>query len=199
MSIYYPFVFAVMAAYFLVIGFRVVVSKRPYLMPSRYTFALLLLAFSPQFVNSAKLLSGGMPEGTLWLELLSPAMFLCLLGYFWFQLTGYVVVGILPESFRQAIHASLEKHGQSFEERLSIIDLTSIGATLHVTVHSWAGSGQLRLLGADDPSLLSRIVAGVNDYYAEHDNKLNTMTPRLYVVMGLFLLAGAGVMLFYIS
>lgn len=195
MILYYPLVTAAMAAYFLVIGLRVLVAKKPVMISSRYVFALLVVGFSPQLVNSAIVLSEGTTRGTIWLGALLPVLTLGLVAVFWFHLKGYVAIGISEDSFGEAIRFSLEKNGLPFEEQISAIDLPAVRAKLQVAVRSWAGSGQLRLSGHDDPGLLPRIVTGINDYYAERDIEPTTMASWMYLLIGSLLLTVTGALL----
>jgi len=192
MKIYFLFLFALMACFFLIIGIKVVLSKRPLFMPSRYFFVFMILAFSPQFVNTASMLFRDLPSKLGLILYLNPIMFICLLVFFWIQMKGYMAIGISDDSFRDAMHFSLNKINQPFEERLSMIKLTSIDANLQVAIQSWVGAGQIKLKGSKDAKLLSEIIEGINEYYINNKIKPNNTTSIFYIIMGIFMLIFAG-------
>ena len=196
MMIYFPILFTLMSIFFLIIGVKVVLTKRPLFISSRYFFAFTVLGFSPQFVNTAVLLSKGVPTNLSIILLMSPIVFICLLVFFWLQMTGYIAIGISDDSFREALHFSLKKNELAFEEQLSAIKLTSINAHLQIAIQSWIGAGQLKLKKKNDKSVLPQIISGMNDFYIENDIKPNNITSAFYTIMGIFMLIFA-VLLFF--
>ena len=196
MMIYFPILFTLMSIFFLIIGVKVVLTKRPLFISSRYFFAFTVLGFSPQFVNTAVLLSKGVPTNLSIILLMSPIVFICLLIFFWLQMTGYIAIGISDDSFREALHFSLKKNELAFEEQLSAIKLTSINAHLQIAIQSWIGAGQLKLKKKNDKSVLPQIISGMNDFYIENDIKPNNITSAFYTIMGIFMLIFA-VLLFF--
>ena len=196
MMIYFPILFTLMSIFFLIIGVKVVLTKRPLFISSRYFFAFTVLGFSPQFVNTAVLLSKGVPTNLSIILLMSPIVFICLLIFFWLQMTGYIAIGISDDSFRDALHFSLKKNELAFEEQLSAIKLTSINAHLQIAIQSWIGAGQLKLKKKNDKSVLPQIISGMNDFYIENDIKPNNITSAFYTIMGIFMLIFA-VLLFF--
>ena len=193
MKIYFPFIFAIMAFFFLFIGIKVVMSRRPLFMPSKYFFAFLVLAFSPQFGITADLFFKDPPSKLRLLFLLSPILFVCLLVYFWILMKGYMAIGVSDDSFREAIHFSLKRINQPFDENLSAIKLTAINAKLQIAIQSWTGSAQLRLKQSKDTKLLSEIIAGINEYYDKNNIKPNNVTSIFYLFIGVFMLVFAGI------
>jgi len=196
-KIYFPLLFALMAFFFLFIGIKVVLSKRPLFMSSRCFFAILVLAFSPQFINAANLLSKDLPSNFTIIIYLSPIMFVCLLVFCWFQMKGYMAIGVSEESFREALHFSLNKNNLPFDEKLSFINLTSINARLQIAIQSWIGAGQLKIKKSKDSKILSEIVKGINEYYIENNIRPNNVTSIFYILMGVFMLVFA-VAMYYI-
>jgi hypothetical protein len=181
-----------MALFFLIIGVKVVLTKRPIFLPSRYFFVFLLFAISPQFVNTASMLRDDISEGLSFILLLNPVMYICLIIFSWIQMRGYMAIGVTGESFRKALHYSLDKNDIQFEEQLSAIKLTSLNASLQVAIQSWIGAGQLKLKQSHDNKLLSNIVSDVNEYFVEYKVKPNNITSVFYIVMGIFMFVSAG-------
>ncbi|MDF7826268.1 hypothetical protein P4B35_19730 [Pontiellaceae bacterium B12227] len=199
MKIYFPLLFGLMAAYFLWIGLKVVLQKKPLLLPSRFFFAVMVLAFSPQLFNTTRLMGDTCSSGISILLWLNPVMFMCLLIFFWIQMKGYILIGIHDESFREALHFSLNKNKLKFEERLSIVALTEEKADLQVAIQSWTGVGQLKLRKSKNKTLIKNIVGGINEYYAANCIKPNNITSVFYIVMGLLMLICAVAFFFVFS
>lgn len=188
MGIYLSLIMALMAFCFLFVGIKVILSKKPLFISARYLFVFVLLGFSPQFVTAATMLFSDSPIRSGLLLYLSPIMFVILLVFLWFQLQGYMAYGVSDDTFRDALHFSLDKNNLPFEEKLSAIELPSINATLQVAIQSWIGAGQLKLKKSKDAKILPEIINGINQYYSENEVKPNNFTSIFYIVMGVFLL-----------
>ena len=193
MFVYFVLTFVLMAAFFLFIGMRVVLTKRPYFMSSRYFFVFMILAFSPQFVSTAWMITKDLPGNANIIFYLNPLLFIFLLAFLWIQMKGYMAIGVSDDSFRDALTFSLNKNNLPFEEQLSIVKLTSIDAILQVAIQSWIGTGQIKLKRSKGANVLPQIVSGLDDYYAENDIKPNNITPVFYIIIGIFMLIFAGV------
>jgi len=106
---------------------------------------------------------------------------------------GYMAIGVSDDSFRDAIHFSLKRINQPFEEKLSAIKLTAINTILQIAIQSWIGSAQLRLKQSKDTKLLTEIIAGMNEYYINNNIKPNNVISTFYILIGFFMLVFAGV------
>jgi len=188
-----------MATFFLYIGLKVVTQKRPLLLSSRYLFAFMVLVFSPQFVNTVGSIGDVDSGGLSLILLLNPIMFICVLAFFWIQMKGYMLIGIHDESFRDALHFSLNKNSMPFEERLSIVALTKEKDDLQVAMQSWIGVGQLKLKKSKDRELLKKVVDGIDDYYLANAIKPNNITSIFYIIIGVFMVICAAAFLFIFS
>lgn len=177
-----------MASFFLVIGISVVAKKKPLLLSSRWFFGIIALAFSFQIMNSIHQLltmdSGGL-SFALWITLI---MYILLLGFLWIQMKGYILIGIFDDSFREALHFSLNQNNLPFEEKLSKVILTEENTELQVAIQSWIGAGQIKQRKPTSPLLMKKVIGGIDDYYSENSIKLNYTTPIFYIIFGLLLL-----------
>jgi hypothetical protein len=180
-----------MAVFFLYIGIKVIVSKRPLLLSSKIFFIFLVFAFSPQLIMSFERLTTSTGDMGLFLYI-SPLMFVVFLIFFWIQMKGFMAIGISDDSFRNALHYSLNQNQIQFEEQLSLIKLTELNAELQVAVQSWVGTGQLKLNKSKDKYLLAKLVSSINDYYISNAIKPNNTTSIFYIVMGLFMSVFSG-------
>ncbi|MCD4824454.1 MAG: hypothetical protein K8S55_07595 [Phycisphaerae bacterium] len=201
MEICFPFLFTfiLMACFILFISIKGVLSQRPVFVPAKYFLVLMVIALFPQFVTSANMLFKGISDSmdNLWMVwCFNAIMAACVLVFFWFQMKGYVAIGVSGDSFRDAIHFSLNKNNQPFEEKLSVINLTSINANLQIAIQSWIGFGQIKLKNSKDSKLLPQIVAGINEYYISNNIKPNNITSIFYIVTGVLMLIFSGVLFF---
>jgi hypothetical protein len=193
-----PLLFFIMASFFLVIGLRGVVSKKPFLISARWSLIVVLLGFAPgmfQFASFPGFAGGFGPMEVLrWsipLMLIVVAIFLCL------TLRGYTAFGVTDVSFREGLLHSLTKLNLPYEETLSAIKLPTIGADLQVAVQSWIGTGQLKMKQRQFRTVLCDIVQGMNEYYqSDTVSKANLTCCIFYTIIGGFLSMLAGVFLF---
>ena len=145
-TVLFPVLFACMALFFLVIGLRGIVLKKPFLISARWLFILVLLGFSPGMFQFAWLpkFSGG-PGMLLALGWLIPVMFIVILVFLYLTLRGYTAFGVTDKSFRDGLLYSLSKLNLPHEETLATLRLPTIGADLQVSAQSWMGTGQVKM------------------------------------------------------
>jgi len=197
MKIYSPILFALLACFFLLIGVKAVLSKKPVFISSKYFYGLIILAFLPLLINTADMISKGYSGKIGLIMYLNPVLFVFLLVFFWFQMKGYMAIGISDDSFREAIHFSLNKNELPFEEKLSVMTLPSLNNELQVAIQSWIGSGQIKLKRSEKTGVLPKIIAAIDEYYATKNITANNFTSIFYIVMGTLMLIFAGVF-FYV-
>jgi len=195
-----PVLLGIMAIFMFAIGLRGIVTQRPFLIPARWFFYQMLLVFLP--VISLPLWLGFSSSGpsTTGLALrvwLYPLMFGCILLMMWFQMQGYMAFAVTDQAFREALISALHKLNLPFEERLSGMRLTSVEADLQVAVQSWMGTGQIKLKGSKDRSLLSQIVSAMNEHFRTSSTQTNMTSCVFYTIMGIFLVIFAVGMLFF--
>lgn len=190
LNTYIPLIFACMALFFLSIGIRVTLSKKPLLFPSKVFFVFMAVALSPQYFM---LIDSALTREHFGLDsFLLPLMFAVLMVFIWIQMKGYTAIGISDDSFRNALHYALRKSGIEFEEQLSTIKLKNMKAELQVAVQGWTGTGLLKLKKSTNKAVLSQLIAGMNEYYNAHSVPINYLTSIFYLIIGFFILAFAG-------
>lgn len=106
MKFYFPVIFVFMSLFFLLIGLRVVVQKRPLVLSARYFFGFMVLAFSPQIVNVIAIAGRDGLDSIFTILWINPIIFTCLLVFMWIQMKGFMLIGIHDDSFRDARHSS---------------------------------------------------------------------------------------------
>ena len=197
-TVLFPCLFGMMALFFLVIGLRGIVTKKPFLISTRWLLAAILLGLFPAMVQVVTLpriaVGSGMVEAIRWL---SPAILIVVAIFLYFTLRGYTAFGVSDISFREGLLHSLKKLNLPYEETLSAVKLPTIGADLQVAVQSWIGTGQLKMKQRQFSTVLRDIVKGMNEYYQSGAvSKVNLTCCIFYAVIGVFLAVFAGVFLF---
>ena len=190
------------ASFCLFIGITLVAKKRPLLISSRFFCAAIALAILPNFIGNSIIMGPSEPGGFPFMTWAIWFVFICVLAVFWIQAKGYLLIGIYDESFRKALHFSLNKSNTPFEERLSegslsVVALTEKEAELHVNILSWAAWGQLKLNKSKDTQLLKKVIRGINDYNFSNKIKPNNTIAQFYIAMGVSLIIFATVFLVF--
>lgn len=180
-----PIMCGIIAVFFFVIGLRGVITKRPFLISSRWLLLAMFLAFLPG-ISTIFFSAGSMPFILKWLN---PIIFIVALVTMYFMLPGYTILGVTDTSFREALLAALQKLQLPYEEVLSSIRLTSIEADLQVSVQSWVGSGIIKIKQRKHRSQLTEIVTVMNEYFRTSSVSTNLITCIIYLVMGILMAA----------
>lgn len=196
-SIVFPIMFGLLAAFFLVVGLRGILTKRPFLLSNSWLLALMFVTFIPIILLPFYF---ALPDMDLTemdlMEWLNPAIFTVILVMMCFALKGYVAYGVTDTSFREALLNALEKLQLPYEETLSTMRLTSIDADLQVSIQSWLGSGMIKVKQREHRSLLTEIVAEMNRHFSMSSAAIKLTTCIFYVVMGGLMVVGGIGMVF---
>ena len=195
----FSIMFGFLAAFFLIIGLRGILTRKPFLLSNRWLLVLMFATFIPVilFPFYFALPDMDLTEMDL-MEWLNPALFTVILVMMCFALKGYVAYGVTDTSFREALLAALEKLQLPYEETLSTMRLTSIDADLQVSVQSWLGSGMIKVKQREHRSLLTEIVAEMNRYFSGSSTPIKLTTCIFYVVMGgLTVIGGIGMVFLF--
>jgi uncharacterized protein len=197
----YPGLFATMALFFLVIGLRGMVTKKPFLISARWLYVLMLLGFGPAMLQAASLPTSSDGPGILGaLRWMVPTLLIVVLVFLSFTMRGYIAFGVTDLSFREALLASLKKLNLDHEETMSLLRLPTIGADLQVAVQSWMGTAQIKIKQRQFRRVLVDIINNMNAYYKDSSiSEINLTSCIFYVVMGVFFIVFAGVFLFAFS
>ncbi len=194
----FPLLFGLMALFFLIIGLRGIVFKKPFVISARWLFVLVLLGFCPGIFQFAWFpRPGGAPGMLVALRWLIPTMFVVILIFLYFTLRGYTAFAVTETSFRKGLLYSLGRLNLPHEETLASLRLPTIGADLQASVQSWMGTGQLKMKQRQFGGVLKDIVNGMNEYYQSGVvSEVNLNCCIFYVVIGVFLAMLAGIFVF---
>lgn len=181
-----PIMFGVMAAFFLILGLRGILTRTPYLLSNRWLLLVMFIAFVPNIILP---LFFNFSDMNL-INWLNPAIFTVVLVMMCFAMKGYAAYGITDTTFREALIAALEKLQLPYEESLSSIRLTSIDADLQVAIQSWLGSGMIKIKQREHRSVLREIVAEMNRQFSLSAGPIKLITFIFYVIMGVLMVSG---------
>jgi hypothetical protein len=184
-----------MALFFFSLGLRGIITKKPFVVSSRWLFRCFVAAFTPfLFLPFAFHVPRdrdhlGMLVILSWLN---PIMFLCVCVFMWLLLRGYLAFGVTDSSFREALLASLEKLDLPYEETVGALRLPSVGADLQLAVQSWIGTGRISVKQRQHHGLLENIVSCMNEHYRFLTVNMNPISCVLHIVMAIFMAVLAG-------
>ena len=188
----FPIIFLIMGLAFMGLGLLVIIPKKPLIIPSRFTFYLILVSWAPMLLNLQPLFAPNARYARSSFELMMPwaivAMYSVLGLFMWMLMQGYTAYGVTDTSFRDGLVKSLEKLEIPFEENLSGIYLSSLGANLQVPIQSWMGSAQLNIRPRKLSPVLKTIVKEMNHYYKITSVSINYTVAYFNLIMGLFML-----------
>lgn len=187
-----PIIFGIMAVFFLVIGLRGIITKRPFLLSNKWLLSVMFIIFIPVIIPAFTFPSS-VPFIIKWLN---PVIFTVVLVMMCFALKGYCAFGVTDTSFRDALLASLQELNLPYEETLSSIRLTSIEADLQVSIQSWIGSGVIKIKQRDHRSQLTEIVTAMNEHFRRSSASMNLTTCIFYLIMGVLTVAASIGMMF---
>lgn len=190
--------------YFLFLGAKVVVTKRPLLIPARLNLLVVFIAFSIQLVGPIKgIFRTGGPLGSEidWF-LVSMPIFLVLFYaacfvFLWKTMTGYQILGVDEDSFRTALQNALKSLGLSFEERLSKMRLTSLETDLEASTNAWSGVATIKIKDTGHRETVKDIAKELQKQLNDDYSPVNLRTSYFYLIFGaLLLIMSIGIMAF---
>ena len=201
-SITFPIVLGITGIFYLALGMRGILTKRPFMISNRWLLANILVVAIPLPLILLPLLSvldsssDTFIHSLKWLNVILWGMILFVIVMFWYSLRGYVAHGVTDVSFRESLLAALEKLQFPYEESLSAIRLTAIEADLQVSVQAWIGSGIIKVKQRRYRSKLKEIVGVMNEDFRRSSVSIK-MTPFIcMLVIGIFEVLFAAAMFF---
>ena len=177
----FPILLGLMAIYFLTIGLRAVLTKRPFLISNRWWLSIMFVVFIPIILLNFSLSVPRSFNATNWVI---PLILGLLLLRRWFLLRGYTAYGVTDTSFREALLAALQKLEFSYEESLSVIRLTSVEADLQVSVQSRMGTGIIKVKQRAHQPVLKEVVNEMNEYFRISSVPTNMISCVFNLVAG---------------
>lgn len=119
---------------------------------------------------------------------ITPIMSFIVLSYFWFQMKGYIAVGVSDRTLRDAINYSLEINKLKYEDLITGIHLKDLNAKLDVSIQDWVATGQVKVHSIKNKGLLEALMSGVNDFYRKKAIEANSDASYSYLFFSAILL-----------
>ena len=159
-SIVFPIMFGITAGFFLIVGLRGIITKRPFLISNKWMLWIMFIVIVANILHDLFL-----PSSTsILIKWLNPVIFTVVLVMLCFTLKGYTAYGIINTSFREALLTTLEKLQLPYKITLFTIRLTSVEADLQVSTQSGMGV-QIKVKQRQHHSQLAEIVAAMNEHF----------------------------------
>ena len=188
-----PALFGMMAIFFLFIGLRGILTKRPFLMSQRWLLSMMFFAIVPTILLPFLL---SLPDDFKLMSWVHPLLFGLILLMMCYQMRGYVAYAVTDISFREALLEALQKLQLPYEESLSVIRLTSIEADLQVSVQAWMGTGLIKVKQRAQRSVLREIVNAMNQHFRLSSPSTNMIPCVFFAIMGVLMVIFTVSMLF---
>jgi hypothetical protein len=187
--ILFPVIFALMGGFFLGIALFGFAKKRGFFLSSRWMFALICVAFTPQIIQPLIWSSDSRIHPPLVL-LLSPLMFAVLLVFFWLQMRGFTGFGLGEDALRSGLAEVLQQRGLKFKESMGGYDIESPSVKLQVSFQAAMGTATIRTksMSPDDRKFLAQVVGSLNEYLSKDSRPANLQIFIFYLIISLFIL-----------
>jgi RsiW-degrading membrane proteinase PrsW (M82 family) len=186
-TLYLPLLFGLMTIYLFAIGLRLLISRKPVVMSSRWTVAFIALALSPQLLNTF-FYKGAIKELGI-MQWISPLMFLTVMVMMIISQRGYAVYGVTEEYFREAVLGTVAALGFTVEETMSCLRIKETGQEIKIKVQGAMGAAHLRPKSKDSHALVQEIAKGMRTYFRVHTGKTKMLIAYIYILLGVCLLA----------
>ena len=180
-----------MSTYFLFLGLKVYLAKKPFLIPAKYNFFVVFIAFAAQLVMPISNLfrtSKYREDNFDWFLTLSPLFLLIfysvLLVYLWKTMQGYQIIGVNEDTFRTSLQNVLKKLGLPFEERLSKMRLMSLETDLESAVNAWSGVATIKIKDAKYKAVEKEIAENLRKEFQDDYLPINLRTSYFYLITG---------------
>ena len=187
-----PILFGIAAIYFLTVGLRGILTKRPFLISQRWFLSIMCAIIIPTILLPSLL---SFP-GDFFMRWGNPLMFGFILLMMCYQMRGYTAYAVTDTSFRETLIEVLQKLQLPYEESLSLIQLPSIEADLQVSVQGWMGTGLIKVKQRAHRSVLKEIVNAMNEHFRMSSVPTNMIACVFSVVIGGFMVIFTVSMLF---
>jgi hypothetical protein len=174
------------------VGFFGLAKRRPILFPMLYYNGLVLLIFTLGLIFSFVQFFSPRKTSSLFLNV-APFILLVLIAWLAFsslrQTSGYMVLGIYDDTFRDAITHALKKLNLSYQETISKIKLVSLNVDLQAQVTSWVGVATFHIKQPQHAQHLKNIANTMSKYYEHKSIKVNNFAFVSCIMIGICIIA----------
>lgn len=191
---FYGIAMLIFGLYVTGIGLWGFVKKRPLVFAARQLLWLYLLMIIPLNVQTFSMFSWerGLAVTNLML-IFQLAMMILMIYLFYRVFTGYMILGVSEDTFREALTHALNPLNLPFEETIARVKLTGISADLQASVVAWMGTEQIRIKQREHISHTKNIAQTMDTYYKTHPVKVQKIAFGLYLALGILFVLFMGV------
>ena len=180
-----PSVMILMAAFFWVVSLKILLTRKPLFISSRWLFGVVIVGIAPSMFNPILF-----NHFTL-ISIAPPLMFVVMLVFFWFQMKGYIAIAVSDGYFRDALLSSIKDLGYTAEETMSRLRIKETGEEFHVVIQGWMGGAQLKPVGKSSSTTTQEIAKRMNLYFSNTKGQMNYILAYMYLIFGVFMIAMA--------
>ncbi len=184
-------VLVALSIYFLFLGLKVFLTKKPFLIAAKYNFFVIFIAFATQLaipISDLFCTSRYKEDNFDWFLFAIPlfliVFYAVLLVYLWKTMQGYQIIGVNDDTFRTSLQNVLKKLGLPFEERLSKMRLTSLETDLESSVNAWSGVATIKIKDAKHKGVEKEIAENLQKEFQDDYLPVNLRTSYFYLITG---------------
>lgn len=173
----------ILSFFVLFIGLRVLISKKPFIINSKYLLLIIFVFFVsmwifPNLEDFTKVEIDYFNTGVGLLLLI--VFFVFMFRYF----NGYQLIGMDGESFRKCISQSLDNLGVEYKEDFSKIVIDKYDLTINCTIQSWIGQAQIQFKGRVDKKFIASLIVEMNKNISSLKILPNKISAYFYTIFG---------------
>jgi hypothetical protein len=176
--------FGITGVGFLVIGFRGLITKKPFLIPAHYPAWLMILVFLPGLISQAFRMS---EQGQ---NSFNKSEMQILLGYaivvtnICWQMIGYLAIGVTEEAMTRAIRDALQRLNLPYQESNKLFRLTTLSADLSSSFAGLPGVWRIKMKRHRFSPTLKDVVRLMNIRFGSVAGKVNLLAGVVYGILG---------------
>jgi hypothetical protein len=169
----------------LVIGVRMLVVRRPILFPARLLACIFAFGFSPMLISSADFIFGDLSGYTDRAGIFMLLAGLVIIVIALQSMSGYAAIGVTPDSLRGALQSALQQLNLPYQESLSRIKLTTIGADLKLSISGSFSIVYISVNKRQHKPILKSIIQVMKQQFASVPGRINLKAGVFLCSIGL--------------
>jgi hypothetical protein len=197
----FPVLFLFSAVFYLFIGLKAIIKKKPSIINSKWFYILTALLLLPSVIYNIKIIftSEIFETSGLFFSLL-PILLIILMVFYYFIIKGYGIYCINDSDFRNAIIFSLNNNTIKFEEKMSKFELIDLNNELNISFAAWLGTGMIKLKNKKDKMVFINIINGIKLYLKENKIQPKKTIAIFNLIFGfVFILFSIGFTIFLMN
>jgi hypothetical protein len=190
----FPVFFLFFAVFYLFIGFKAIIKNKPYIINSKWVYAIIVFLCLPSIIFSIKnILEFSSFESSGFIFTLLPILLIILMVFYYCIIKGYSIYCVSDTDFRNAVIFSLNNNSIKYEEKMNKIELVDINNELNISFTAWIGTGMIKLKNKKDKLIFLNIMNGIKQYFRENKIHPKKIIAIFYLIFGfVFILFSIG-------